>query len=74
MTTSDSSLIGKTGRVTGRVGPNTTGEVVVSIRGGSEAYLAHPYDGKEVIEKGAQVVIIEVSPARTLFVSRFNIP
>ncbi len=73
MTTSDSSLVGKTGRVTGLVGPNTTGEVVVSIRGGSEHYLAHPYDGQEVIEKDSQVVIIEVSPPRTLYVSKFNI-
>jgi len=66
------SLVGKTGRVTGRVAPNTVGEVIVSIRGGSEAYFAYPYDGQEEIQRGAQVLVVDAADPRTLYVTAFN--
>jgi hypothetical protein len=42
-------VIGKVGRVTGRVGPGLVGEIMVSVRGGSEAFYAHPQRPDEVI-------------------------
>ena len=38
----DHRVIGKEGVVTGRVAPGTVGEVLVPVRGSSEAFLAHP--------------------------------
>ncbi len=64
-------LIGKTGRVTGRVGPGTVGEVTIAIRGGSEAYFAHPYDGNEEILSGTPVVVVAAASPRTVYVTAF---
>ena len=47
-------MIGKVGRVTGRVGPGLVGEIMVSVRGGSEAFYAHPQRPDEEIEPGFQ--------------------
>ena len=38
----DRSLTGKIGRVTGRIGPGTIGEVMLPFRGGTSAFHAHP--------------------------------
>ena len=43
----EQSLIGTTGSIAGRVAPNTSGEVVVHIRGGTEYYFARSVDGRE---------------------------
>ncbi len=67
-----SSLIGKIGRVTGQVAPGITGEVTLSVRGGSEAFFAHPYDGQEVILKGIQVLVVESAEPRTVYVTAFT--
>lgn len=40
----DHRMVGKTGRVTGRVGPGRIGEVMVPVRGGTEAFHARPVD------------------------------
>ena len=40
--TADSSVVGKVGRVTGRVAHGSVGEVMVGVRGGSEAFFAYP--------------------------------
>jgi hypothetical protein len=64
-------LIGKVGRVTGRVGPGLVGEIMVSVRGGSEAFYAHPQRPDEEIETGAQVLIVDFQAPRTAYVERW---
>ena len=66
------ALVGKVGRVTGRVAPGVVGEVTVAIRGGSEAYFAHPYDGKEEIPRGSQVLIVDSAAPRTVYVTAYT--
>ena len=51
-------LVGRTGRVTGRIGPGRVGEVMIAIRGGSEAFNAYPYVEEE-IAVGSLVVVME---------------
>jgi hypothetical protein len=62
-------MIGKVGRVTGTIGPKRLGEVMVAIRGGSEAFHAYSSDPKETIRPGTRVVVIEYYPPRTVVVS-----
>ncbi|MCU1391359.1 MAG: hypothetical protein JWL72_4697 [Ilumatobacteraceae bacterium] len=66
-------LVGKTATVTGKVGPGTMGEVAVKVRGGTETYFARPVDGAEVIEKGAQVLIVGAAAGRTLYVTAIEV-
>lgn len=63
---------GLVGRVTGRVGPDTVGEVIVGIRGGRETFYAYPWDGQETYEEGEEVLVVKYEPTRTVFVSRFD--
>jgi hypothetical protein len=69
----DHALIGKIAEVTGQVAPGTIGEVMVSVRGGREAFYAHPAEG-ETIDRGAQVLIIEYRPPRTVVVTPYPDP
>ena len=69
----EKSLIGKTGSVSGRVAPNTTGEVVVQVRGGTEYYFARSVDGQEVIERGSQVLIVNTAPGRIVYVTALDV-
>ena len=66
------SPVGKIGRVTGRIGPDTVGEVIVEIRGGTEAFLAHPADSSEEIPTGTRVLVLSVAPPRTIYVTTFD--
>jgi hypothetical protein len=68
----DHGVIGKTGRVTGTVSPDTVGEVMVAVRGGSEAFYAHPAVPGERITVGERVVVIDHEPPRTVYVSRLT--
>ena len=61
-------MVGRTGRVTGKVGPGRVGEVMLAIRGGSEAFNAYPYLGEE-IAVGELVVVMEYHDPRTVYVS-----
>ena len=65
----DHELIGKVGRVTGTIEPGKLGEVMIAIRGGSEAYYAYAADEEERIESGTRVVVLEHEAARTVIVS-----
>lgn len=65
----DEDVIGKVGRVTGKIGPGETGEVILSVRGGSEAFHAYSVDRAESIDVGARVIVIEYYPPRTVAVS-----
>jgi hypothetical protein len=68
----DHEVVGKIGRVTGRVAPGTVGEIMLAIRGGSEAFYAYPADGAETIEPGRRVVVIDYEPPRTVTVSGYD--
>ncbi|GAB2582972.1 hypothetical protein GCM10027168_14570 [Streptomyces capparidis] len=63
-------MVGNEGRVTGRVGPGLVGEVMVSVRGGAEAFLAYPSSPDEVFEVGTMIVVVDYRPPRTVYVSR----
>ncbi|QUQ67735.1 hypothetical protein [Kutzneria sp. CA-103260] len=65
-------MIGTRGRVTGRIGPGLVGEVMIAVRGGSEAFYAHPIEPDEVIEPGAQVLVVDFEPPRTVYVERWR--
>lgn len=68
--TGDQEVVGKIGRVTGTIGPGTVGEVMIAIRGGSEAYNAHASDGATTIEAASRVLVIEYHPPRTVIVEK----
>ncbi|GHF42876.1 hypothetical protein GCM10010218_25110 [Streptomyces mashuensis] len=63
------SVVGALGRVTGTVGPGLVGEVMVRVRGGAEAFLAHPAEPGERIERGTVVVVVDYQPPRTVYVT-----
>jgi hypothetical protein len=65
----DHRMIGKVGRVTGRIAPGRVGEVMVPVRGGSEAFHAYASDQQETIAPGTRVVVVEYFPPRTVVVS-----
>jgi len=65
----DASMVGMLGRVTGTVGPGLVGEVIVRIRGGAEHFLAYPASGKDRIETGTVVMVMEHLPQRTVYVT-----
>lgn len=63
-------VVGRQGRVTGKIGPGLVGEVMVPIRGGVEAFYAHPSVSDEEISVGSLIVVVEYSPPRTVYVAR----
>jgi membrane protein implicated in regulation of membrane protease activity len=65
----DQQMIGKVGRVTGTISPGHVGEVMVSVRGGSEAFNAYATDSGTTIAAGSRVVVVEYFPPRTVVVS-----
>ncbi len=69
MRLADHRMIGKVGRVTGRITPGNVGEVMVPVRGGSEAFHAYAVDKQETITIGTRVVVVEYFPPRTVVVS-----
>jgi hypothetical protein len=64
------SPVGCHGRVTstGSITPGRTGEVMVAIRGGVEAFLARDADGGE-IRAYTEVVVVDYVPPRTVLVT-----
>jgi len=66
----DQEVIGKSGRVTGKIAPGLVGEVMLPIRGGSEAFHAYADDGESTIMTGARVLVVEYFPPRTVVVVR----
>ena len=65
----DQTVIGKVGRVTGTIAPGQLGEVMISIRGGSEAFHAYAVETGDTISTGTRVVVVEYFPPRTIVVS-----
>jgi hypothetical protein len=62
-------MIGKVGRVTGKIAPGQVGEVMIPIRGGSEAFHAYAADAGDTIATGTRIVVVEYFPPRTVVVS-----
>ncbi|RJL32010.1 hypothetical protein [Bailinhaonella thermotolerans] len=62
-------MVGRQGRVTGKIGPGLVGEVMIPIRGGVEAFYAHPSLPDEEIPVGAIVVVVDYHPPRTVYVA-----
>jgi hypothetical protein len=67
----DDSLLAKVGRVTGRIAPGAIGEVMLPVRGGSEAFSAYAVDTEAVIPVGARVVVIDYEAPRTVRVQPY---
>jgi hypothetical protein len=66
----DHQVVGKIGRVTGRIEPGEVGEVVIPVRGGTEAFHAYAADNDEVITTGTRIVVVEHLPPRSVVVTR----
>jgi hypothetical protein len=62
-------MVGKIGRVTGTVERGRLGEVMVGVRGGSEAFHAYGSDKDETLEVGTRIVVVEYFPPRTVVVA-----
>ena len=62
-------MVGKVGRVTGRIAPGVLGEVMVSVRGGTEHFHAYAADNDAIIDKGTSIVVVEYFPPRTVVVT-----
>jgi hypothetical protein len=67
---SDHEIVGKIGRVTGRISPGELGEVMVPIRGGTEAFNAYAADGDDVLATGTRIVVVDYLPPRTVIVTK----
>jgi hypothetical protein len=61
-------VVGRQGRVTGRIGPGLVGEVVISVRGGSEAFYAYAAEPGTTIGVGELVLVVEYDAPRTVIV------
>jgi hypothetical protein len=61
-------LVGTIGRVTVPIPQDGPGEVLLPVRGGTEAFAAW---ADQPIEKHARVVVIECSSARSVIVTPF---
>jgi len=69
---SDEACIGRVGRLTvGTRGDDGPGEVLIKIRGGSEAFLAW---SDKPLPRGATVLVIESRGARTVDVVEWEDP
>jgi len=66
---SSSDVVGRIGRVTGTVGPGKVGEVMVPIRGGTEAFHARSLDDASTFAVGTRIVVVEYHPPRTVIVT-----
>lgn len=65
-------MIGRQGRVTGRIGPGLVGEVVLAVRGGSEAFYGHAAEPGRTLEVGELVLVVEYDPPRTVYVTSLS--
>jgi len=63
---SDESLLGKVGRVTVSIPANGPGEVLLPVRGGTEAFAAW---SDEPIARHRRVVVVDSISARSVFVT-----
>jgi hypothetical protein len=71
LSASSASPVGCIGRVSrqGAIRPGRTGEVLIEIRGGVEAFMARDADGG-AIDADEEIVVIEQVAPRTVLVTR----
>jgi hypothetical protein len=62
----EESLLGKVGRVTVSIPVDGPGEVLLSVRGGTEAYAAW---SDEPIARHRRIVVVDTMSARSVFVT-----
>ena len=62
-------MVGKIGRVTGTIGPGKLGEVMISVRGGTESFHAYSSEDDQTIKTGTRIVVVEYFPPRTVVVT-----
>ncbi|MGI9118600.1 MAG: hypothetical protein ACR2G7_00435 [Acidimicrobiales bacterium] len=55
--------------MTGRITPGHLGEVMVPVRGGTEAFHAYAADAGDVLVPGCPIVVVEYYPPRTVVVT-----
>ncbi|MGO9582673.1 MAG: hypothetical protein ACLP36_07685 [Acidimicrobiales bacterium] len=60
--------VGKIGRVSVPISQGVAGEVIIQIRGGSEAYTAYT-ESEEPLTVNTRVVVVEQLSSRTLLVT-----
>jgi hypothetical protein len=65
-------VVGRQGRVTGRIGPGLVGEVVLAVRGGSEAFYAYAAEPGATIGVGELVLVVEYDAPRTVIVTSLS--
>lgn len=63
-------LAGMTGRISVPVPADGPGEIIIRIRGGSEAFTAYTIGGEE-LRKNARAAVVEQTGARTVLVTGF---
>ena len=66
----EDSVLAKVGRVSGRIEPGSIGEVMLPVRGGTEAFAAYGVDDA-VIGVGTRVIVIDFEPPRTVRVQPY---
>jgi hypothetical protein len=66
----DHVMVGKIGRVSGTVAPGRLGEVMIPVRGGTEAFNAYAADADDVLAVGTRVVVVDYHPPRTVTVTK----
>jgi hypothetical protein len=60
--------VGRMGRVSVPISPDVPGEVIIQIRGGSEAYTAYTQT-EEPLAVNTRIVVVEQLSSRTLLVT-----
>lgn len=65
-------MIGSRGRVTGTIGPGLIGEVLLNVRGGTEAFYAYSAAPGESFGMGTQILVVDFEPPRTVYVERWQ--
>jgi hypothetical protein len=70
MSDPEPSLEGLIGRISIPVPEDGPGEIIISIRGGTEAFTAYTV-GEESLTKNSRAVIVERTGARTVLVTGF---
>ena len=68
MSMADEDPTGLVGRVSVPIPADGPGEIIVSIRGGSEAFTAYT-QGNETLDKNARAVVVEQTGPRTVLVT-----
>ena len=64
----DENLAGMTGRISVPVPVDGPGEIILRVRGGSEAFTAYTLGG-EALAKNARAAVVEQTGARTVLVT-----